>query len=117
MKSARSRRSGVRRILATVPRRSRLLLGSVTAVNVANQMYLIAIAPYVTKDLRLSASLVGVMAGAPTGAVAARAGYRSVFWTCAGLCALAVVLLLFRTALSRRPAGSPPTGRTWTGKD
>ncbi|MFE0774881.1 sugar efflux transporter [Streptomyces sp. NPDC058861] len=211
----RESRSGVRRILATVPRRSWLLLGSVTAVNVANQMYLIAIALYVTKDLRLSASLVGVMAGvcaaleiplmimvgrvadrvgrtrivtaavvlavlffcllptagtapvlialqllnalwiavitsipmvmvqqevpggtgtvsalysstfptaqlmagALTGVVAAQAGYRSVFWICAGLCALAVVLLLFRTALSRRPAGSPPTEQTPDGKE
>ncbi|WP_432088041.1 sugar efflux transporter [Streptomyces sp. bgisy095] len=211
----RRSRSGARRILATVPRRSWLLLGSVTAVNVANQMYLIAIALYVTKDLHLPASLVGVMAGvcaaleiplmiavgrvadrvgktrivaaaavlavvffcllptagtapvlialqlpnalwiavitsipmvmvqqevpggtgtvsalysstfptaqlmagALTGVVAAQAGYRSVFWICAGLCALAVVLLLFRTAPSRRPAGSPLTGRTRTGKN
>ncbi|MEU0947482.1 sugar efflux transporter [Streptomyces canus] len=61
---ATSGRSALRRSLATVPSRSWLLLGSVTAVNVANQMYLIAIALYVTKDLHLSASLVGLMAGA-----------------------------------------------------
>ncbi|MFE3295952.1 sugar efflux transporter [Streptomyces sp. NPDC059201] len=55
--------SGMRQILAIVPRRSWLLLGKVTAGNVANQMYLIAVALYVTKDLGLPASLVGVMAG------------------------------------------------------
>ncbi|MFJ4871551.1 sugar efflux transporter [Streptomyces sp. NPDC088757] len=198
----RRSRSGMRRTLAAVPRRSRLLLGSVTAVNVANQMYLIAIALYVTRDLHLSASLVGVMAGvcaaleiplmivvgrvadrvgkvrlvagavvlatfffcllptagtapvlialqlpnalwiaviasipmvlvqqevpggagtvsalysstfpvaqlmagALTGVVAARTGYRGVFWTCAGLCVLAAVLLLLRMAPSRPSA-------------
>jgi SET family sugar efflux transporter-like MFS transporter len=188
------RLSGMRRAVAIVPRRTWLLLGAVTAVNVADQMYLIAIALYVTKDLHLSAALVGVMAGvcaaleiplmitvgrladrvgklrvvaaavvlavvffcllpvagsapvlialqlpnamwtavvtsipmvvvqqevpggtgtvsalysstfpvaqllagAVTGVVAAQAGYRDVFWICAGLCALAVVLLLCR---------------------
>ncbi|MFJ4341545.1 sugar efflux transporter [Streptomyces sp. NPDC088915] len=206
----RRSRSGMRQILAAVPRRSRLLLGSVTAVNVANQMYLIAIALYVTKDLHLSASLVGVMAGvcaaleiplmivvgraadrvgkvwvvavavllaalffcllpmagtapvlivlqlpnalwiaviasipmvlvqqevpggagtvsalysstfpvaqlmagALTGVVAARAGYRSVFWICAGLCALAAVLILLRMAPSRASAEAPRTERS-----
>jgi SET family sugar efflux transporter-like MFS transporter len=37
-----------------------------------------------------------LLAGAVTGVVAAQAGYRDVFWICAGLCALAVVLLLCR---------------------
>ena len=54
---------GLRRVLATVPRPTWLLLGSTTAVNVADQMYLIAIALYVTKNLHLSAALVGLMAG------------------------------------------------------
>lgn len=196
---AEGHRWALRRVLTTVPPRSWLLLGSVTAVNVANQMYLIAIALYVTKDLHLSASLVGLMAGACaaleiplmitvgrladrvgkvrvvaaavvlaviffcllpmagsatvlialqlpnamwiavitsipmvvvqqevpggtgtvsalysstfpvaqllagaiTGVVAAQAGYRSVFWICAGLCAFAAVLLLFRMASGR----------------
>jgi MFS transporter, SET family, sugar efflux transporter len=187
---------GLRRILATVPRRTWLLLGSVTAVYVADQMYLIVIALYVTKNLHLSPSLVGLMAGicaaleiplmitvgrlaerigklrvvaaamvlaavffcllplagstpvlialqlpnamwtaaimsipmvivqeevpggsgtasslysstfplaqllagAITGVVAAQAGYRNVFWICAGLCALATALLLWRMA-------------------
>jgi MFS transporter, SET family, sugar efflux transporter len=53
----------LRRLLATVPGPTRLLLGSVTAVYVADQMYLIAIALYVTKTLHLSAALVGLMAG------------------------------------------------------
>ncbi|MFD4555342.1 sugar efflux transporter [Streptomyces sp. NPDC058469] len=202
---AEGRRSALRRLLTTVPRRSWLLLGSVTAVNVANQMYLIAIALYVTKDLHLSASLVGLMAGACaaleiplmitvgrladrvgkvrvvaaavviavvffcllpmagsapvlialqvpnamwiavitsipmvvvqqevpggtgtvsalysstfpvaqllagaiTAVVAAQAGYRSVFWICAGLCALAAVLLFFRMALRDAADSSP----------
>jgi SET family sugar efflux transporter-like MFS transporter len=187
---------GVRRVLATVPRRTWLLLGAVTALNVADQMYLIVIALYVTKDLHLSPALVGLMAGtcaaleiplmiavgrladrigklrlvaaavviavvffcllpvagstpvllalqlpnaawtavimsipmviaqqevpggsgtasslytstfmlaqllagAITGVVAARAGYRNVFWICAGLCVLAIALLLGRIA-------------------
>ncbi|MFD3587355.1 sugar efflux transporter [Streptomyces sp. NPDC058683] len=185
---------GLRRTLTGVPRRTWLLLVSVTAVNVADQMYLINIALYVTRDLHLSASLVGLLAGtcaaleiplmitvgrladrvgkvrvvaaaavlavlffcllpvagsapvlialqvpnalwtavimslpmvvvqqevpggsgtasslysstfpvaqllagALTGVVAAHAGYRNVFWICAGLCALALVLLLCR---------------------
>ncbi|MFK4149687.1 sugar efflux transporter [Streptomyces sp. NPDC004065] len=200
-----NRRPALRRALTTVPPRSWLLLGSVTAVNVANQMYLITIALHVTKDLRLPASLVGLMAGACaaleiplmitvgrladrvgkvrimaaavalavvffcllpmarsapallalqlpnamwiavitsipmvvvqqevpggtgtvsalysstfpvaqllagaiTGVVAAQAGYRSVFWICAGLCALAAVLLLLR----RRAAPLVPAGQ------
>lgn len=200
------RGSAIRRLVATVPSRSWYLLGAVTAVNVANGMYIISIALYVTKDLNLSPSLVGLMAGvcaaleiplmitvgrladrigkvrlvaaavvlaviffcllpmadsapalialqlpnalwiavitsipmvvvqqevpggtgtvsalysstfpiaqllagAITGVVAAQAGYRSVFWICAGLCALAAVLLLFRTA-SR---GTGDDGRT-----
>ncbi|MEU3297042.1 sugar efflux transporter [Streptomyces longwoodensis] len=195
-KRTTNRRSALRRLLTTVPSRSWLLLGSVTAANVANQMYLIAIALYVTKDLHLSASLVGLMAGACaaleiplmitvgrladrvgkvrvvaaavvlaavffcllpmvgsapallalqvpnavwvavvtsipmvviqqevpggtgtvsalysstfpvaqllagaiTGVVAAQAGYRSVFWICAALCAFAAVLLFLRIA-------------------
>ncbi|MGW2959455.1 sugar efflux transporter [Streptomyces sp. NPDC001220] len=206
---AEGRRSALRRLLTTVPPRSWLLLGSVTAVNVANQMYLIAIALYVTKDLHLSASLVGLMAGscaaleiplmitvgrladrvgkvrvvaaavvlaiiffcllpmagsapvlialqlpnamwiavitsipmvvvqqevpggtgtvsalysstfpaaqllagAITGVVAAQTGYRSVFWICAGLCALAAVLLLFRMALQGAGDGSPASSQ------
>ena len=60
---AEGRRPGRRRVLAVVPRRTWLLLVAVTAVNVADQMYLIDIALYVTKELRLSAALVGVMAG------------------------------------------------------
>ncbi|MFD8308524.1 sugar efflux transporter [Streptomyces sp. NPDC059690] len=203
------RRPGMRRALAGVPRRTWLLLGAVTAVNVADQMYLIAIALYVTKDLHLSAALVGVMAGvcaafeiplmivvgrvadrigklrvvaaavvlavvffcllpvagsapvlialqlpnamwtavvtsipmvvvqqevpggtgsvsalysttfpvaqllagAATGVVAAQAGYRDVFWICAGLCALAAVLLLCRRAVRGAHGGrtSAPT--------
>jgi SET family sugar efflux transporter-like MFS transporter len=59
-----SHRPGMRAVLATVPRRTWLLLGSVTALNVADQMYLIVIALYVTRDLRLSPALVGLMAGA-----------------------------------------------------
>jgi len=195
--------SGMRRVLATVPRRTWLLLGAATAVNVADQMYLIVIALYVTRNLHLSAALVGVMAGicaaleiplmitvgrladrigklrvvaaavvlaviffcllpvagsapvlialqlpnamwtavltsipmvvvqqevpggagtasslysstfpiaqllagAVTGVVAAQAGYRNVFWICAGFCALAIVFLLCRTA-SRGPSDS-----------
>lgn len=194
---------GLRRVLAIVPRRTWLLLGAVTAVYVADQIYLIVIALYVTKDLHLSASLVGLMAGtcaaleiplmimvgrladrigklrivaaavvlavvffcllpvagsttvlialqvpnavwtaaimsipmvivqqeipggsgtasalysstfplaqlvagAVTGVVAAEAGYRNVFWICAGLCGLATVFLLCRMA--SRPSDSP----------
>jgi SET family sugar efflux transporter-like MFS transporter len=190
------RLSRMRRVLATVPRRTWLLLGAAAAVNVADQMYLIVIALYVTKDLHLSAVLVGLMAGicaaveiplmitvgrladrigklrvvaaavvlaviffcllpvagsapflialqlpnamwtavitsipmvvvqqevpggvgtasalysstfplaqllggAITGVVAAQAGYRNVFWICAGFCALAIVFLLCRVA-------------------
>jgi SET family sugar efflux transporter-like MFS transporter len=192
--SGDSQRPGMRQVLATVQRRTWLLLGSVTAVYVADQMYLIVIALYVTKDRHLSATLVGLMAGicaaleiplmiavgrlaerigklrlvaaavviaviffclmplaasapflialqlpnamwtavvmsipmamaqqeipggsgtvsafytstftvaqllagAISGIVAAQAGYGGVFWFCAGLCALASVLLLFR---------------------
>jgi MFS transporter, SET family, sugar efflux transporter len=195
---------GMRRVLATVPRRTWLLLGSVTAVNVADQMYLIVIALYVTKNLHLSPSLVGLMAGicaaleiplmitvgrlaervgklrvvaaamvlaviffcllpvagstpvlialqlpnamwtaaimsipmvivqeevpggsgtasslysstfplaqllagAITGVVAAQAGYRNVFWICAGLCALATALLLYRMASHPSDSGT-----------
>lgn len=187
--------TGMRRVFAIVPRRTWLLLGAATAVNVADQMYLIVIALYVTRDLHLSAALVGLMAGicaaleiplmiavgrvadrigklrivaaaavlavlffcllpvagtapvlialqlpnamwtavltsipmvvvqeeipggagtasslysatfpiaqllagAVTGVVAAQAGYRNVFWICAGFCALAVAFLLWRT--------------------
>jgi SET family sugar efflux transporter-like MFS transporter len=60
---ADGRRPGMRRALATVPRRTWLLLAAVTAVNVADQLYLINIALYVTRDLQLSAALVGLMAG------------------------------------------------------
>jgi SET family sugar efflux transporter-like MFS transporter len=188
--------AGMRRVLATVPRRTWLLLGSVTAVYVADQMYLIVIALYVTRNLHLSAALVGLLAGicaaleiplmivvgrlagrigklrlvaaamviaiiffcllpvagstpilialqlpnalwtavimsipmvivqqevpggsgtasalysstfmiagllagAITGVVAAQAGYRNVFWICAGLCVIAAALLLCRMA-------------------
>lgn len=62
--TANTRRLGMRQVLAAVPRRTWLLLGSVTALNVADQMYLIVIALYVTRDLHLSATLVGLMAGA-----------------------------------------------------
>jgi MFS transporter, SET family, sugar efflux transporter len=187
---------GMRQVLASVPRRTWLLLGSVTAVNVADQMYLIVIALYVTRDRHLSPALVGLMAGicaaleiplmitvghladrigklrvvvaavviaviffcllpvasstpilialqvpnavwtavtmsipmvivqqevlggsgtasalysstftfaqllagAITGVVAAQAGYRNVFWICAGLCVLATAFLLCRMA-------------------
>ncbi|WP_329210825.1 sugar efflux transporter [Streptomyces sp. NBC_00683] len=61
--NADGRSSGLRRVYATVPRRTWLLLGSVTAVNVANQIYLINIALYVTGELHLSAAPVGLMAG------------------------------------------------------
>ncbi|MFE3166379.1 sugar efflux transporter [Streptomyces sp. NPDC059224] len=206
---AEDRRSALPRVLTTVPPRSWLLLGAVTAVNVANQMYLITIALYVTKDLHLSAFLVGLMAGACaaleiplmitvgrladrvgkmrivaaavvlaviffcllpmagsapvlialqlpnamwiavitsipmvvvqqevpggtgtvsalysstfpvaqllagaiTGVVAAQSGYRSVFWICAGLCALAAVLLLFRLASRGRGDGRPASSQ------
>ncbi|MFC8722603.1 sugar efflux transporter [Kitasatospora sp. NPDC057198] len=60
---ARERRPGLRRVLATVPRRTWLLLGAVTAVNVADQVYLIDIALYVTRDLHRSAALAGLLAG------------------------------------------------------
>jgi SET family sugar efflux transporter-like MFS transporter len=196
------RLSGMRRTFSGVPRRTWLLLGSVAAVNVADQMYLIVIALYVTRDLHLPVLLVGVMAGVCaaleiplmitvgrvaerigklrimtaaavlavvffcllplagstpvlialqlpnamwtaaisnlpmvivqqevpggsgaasslysstfplaqllaggiTGVVAAQAGYRDVFWICAGLCALATALLLCR--MLAPPAGS-----------
>jgi SET family sugar efflux transporter-like MFS transporter len=189
---------GIRQVLGTVPRRTWLLLGSVTAINTADEMYLIVIALHVTRDLHLSPSLVGLMAGicaaleiplmivigrvvdrigkvrivtaavviafiffclvpvagsmplllalqlpnavwtavimsipmlivqqevpgasgtasalysstfmlagllagAITGVVAAAAGYEIVFWICAGLCAVAGVLLLCRRATS-----------------
>lgn len=195
--------TGMRRVFATVPRRTWLLLGAATAVNVADQMYLIVIALYVIRDLHLSAALVGLMAGtcaaleipmmiavgrvadrigklrivaaaavlavvffcllpvagtapvlialqlpnamwtavltslpmvvvqeeipggagtasslysatfpiaqllagAVTGVVAAQAGYRNVFWICAGFCALAVAFLFWRT-VSRDLGGS-----------
>lgn len=61
--TADSRMPGLRRVIASVSRRTWFLLGAVTAVNVADQMYLIVIALYVTKDLHLSAALVGLMAG------------------------------------------------------
>jgi SET family sugar efflux transporter-like MFS transporter len=198
---ADGRPPGGRRVLGAVPRRTWFLLGAVTAVNVADQMYLIDIALYVTRDLHLSAALVGLMAGvcaaleiplmivvgrvadrigklrlvaaavllavvffcllpvagsvpglialqvlnaiwtavlasipmvlvqqevpggtgavsalysstfsisqllggALTGVVAAQAGYRNVFWVCAGLCVLAIGCLLGRLA-SRSPS-------------
>ncbi|MFD3760670.1 MFS transporter [Streptomyces sp. NPDC058622] len=201
------RGSAIRRLVATVPSRSWLLLCAVTGVNVANGMYIISIALYVTKDLHLSPSLVGLMAGvcaaleipliitagrladrigkmrvvaaavvlavfffsllpmagsapvlitlqlpnamwiavitsipvvvvqqevpggtgtvsalysstfpiaqllagAITAVVAAQAGYRSVFWICAGLCALAAALLLLRRA-SRGAGDDKRTG-------
>lgn len=205
---------GMLRVLASVPRRTWLLLGAVIAVNVADQMYLISIALYVTRDLHLSATLVGLMAalcaaieiplmivvgrvadrigklrvmtaaavvavvffglvpvagsavallalqvpnamwtavfagipmvmvqqevpggsgavsslysttfpvslmsaGALTGVVATQAGYRNVFWVCAGLCVLAMVLLLCRAASrgpsdGRAPARADSSGR------
>lgn len=57
------RAGGLRRALSGVPRRTWLLLGAATAVNVADQMYLIALAAHVTRDLGLSAALVGALAG------------------------------------------------------
>ena len=54
---------GIHRVIATVPRRTWLLLGAATAVNIADQVYLIVIALYVTRDLHRSAVLVGLMAG------------------------------------------------------
>ncbi|MET8289500.1 sugar efflux transporter [Streptomyces sp. NPDC005132] len=197
-------RLGLLQIMAKVPRRTWLLLGAVIAVNVADQIYIINVALYVTKDLHLSATLVGLMAGAcaaleiplmivvgrvadrlgklrlvsgavvlaivffcllpaagsatalialqvpnaiwtavvtslpmvvvqrevpggsgtasalysatfpvaqllagaVTGVVAAQAGYRNVFWICAGLCTLAVALLLTRMTLRGTPATS-----------
>jgi SET family sugar efflux transporter-like MFS transporter len=193
----KSHRPGLLHVLARVPRHTWLLLGAVIAVNVANQIYIINIALYVTKDLHLSATLVGLMAGvcaaleiplmilvgrvadrigklrlvsgaavlaviffcllpaagsasflialqlpnaiwiaiatslpmvvvqrevpggsgtasalysatfpvaqllagAVTGIVAAQAGYRNVFWICAGLCTVAVAFLLSRMIL------------------
>ncbi|MEV6537101.1 sugar efflux transporter [Streptomyces sp. NPDC051639] len=193
----KSHRPGLLHILARVPRRTWLLLGAVMAVNVADQIYIINVALYVTKDLHLSATLVGLMAGvcaaleiplmimvgrvadrigklrlvsgaavlaviffcllpvagsasflialqipnaiwtaivtslpmvvvqrevpggsgtasalysatfpvaqllagAVSGLVAAQAGYRNVFWICAGLCTLAVAFLLSRMIL------------------
>jgi SET family sugar efflux transporter-like MFS transporter len=59
-----SQRPGMRQVLATVQRRTWLLLGAATALNVADQIYLIVIALYVTRDLHLSPALVGLMAGA-----------------------------------------------------
>jgi SET family sugar efflux transporter-like MFS transporter len=56
-------RREIRAAFAVVPRRAWLLLGAVTAVLVADQIYLIVIALYVTKDLRLTASLAGIMTG------------------------------------------------------
>ncbi|MFZ3495463.1 MFS transporter [Streptomyces sp. 5.8] len=50
-----------------------------------------------------------LLAGAITGAVAAQAGHRGVFWICAGLCALAAVLLLVRRA-SRGAGDAERTG-------
>lgn len=61
--SGDSQRPGMRQLLATVQRRTWLLLASATAVYVADQMYLIVIALYVTKDRHLSTALVGLMAG------------------------------------------------------
>ncbi|GAA2088152.1 sugar efflux transporter SetB [Kitasatospora saccharophila] len=63
-RAAGDRRAGSRRVLATVPRRTWLLLGAVTAVNVADQVYLIDISLYVTRELHRSAALVGLLAGA-----------------------------------------------------
>jgi SET family sugar efflux transporter-like MFS transporter len=42
--------------------------------------------------------IAGLLAGAITGVVAAQAGYRNVFWICAGLCVIAAALLLCRMA-------------------
>lgn len=61
--SGDSQRPGMRQLLATVQRRTWLLLASATAVYVADQMYLIVIALYVTKDRHQSTALVGLMAG------------------------------------------------------
>nr|WP_203607245.1 MFS transporter [Streptomyces sp. SID11385] len=60
---ARTPATGLRQALAQVPRPTWLLLGAATAVNVADGMYLIALAPHVTLDLDLSPALVGVLAG------------------------------------------------------
>ncbi|WP_431036495.1 MFS transporter [Streptomyces sp. P6-2-1] len=60
---ARTPPTGLRHALARVPYRTWLLLGAATAVNVADQMYLIALAPHATRDLGLSPALVGVLAG------------------------------------------------------
>jgi SET family sugar efflux transporter-like MFS transporter len=183
-------------VVTAVPRRTWLLLSAFTSVIVADQIYLIVIALYVTKDLHRSPGLAGLMAGtcaaleiplmivvgrfadrigktrmvafaivvaagffsllpvassapallalqvanavwtavllsiplvmiqqempggsgmasslytsafmaaellagAIVGAVTAQVGYRNVFWVCAGLCALAGVMLLARSA-------------------
>jgi SET family sugar efflux transporter-like MFS transporter len=52
---------------ARLGRRILLLLAAITVLAVVNQMYSIDIALYVTKDLRLGASLVGWMAGLGAG--------------------------------------------------
>jgi SET family sugar efflux transporter-like MFS transporter len=61
---ARTPATSPRRAFARIPRRTWLLLGAATAVNVADGMYLIALAPYVTRELGLSPALVGLLAGA-----------------------------------------------------
>lgn len=196
----------LRAVLAALPRPTWLLLGAIAALGVADQMYTIAIALYVTKDLHLPTALAGwlagasaaletpvmiavgrvadrigrlrvvtvaavvatvffcllpaagsvpvllalqlpnaawtavvlsipmvmvqqeapggpgassalysstrqaaiLLAGAITGITAAEAGYRSVFWICAGLCVLATALLLSRAASrSQQPQPAP----------
>jgi SET family sugar efflux transporter-like MFS transporter len=51
----------------------------------------------------------GLIAGAITGVTASAVGYGGVLWVCAGLSAVAVVLMLARFALARRTAGWPPS--------
>ncbi|MEU6442093.1 MFS transporter [Streptomyces sp. NPDC047046] len=60
---ARTTPTKLRLALGQVPRHTWLLLGAATAVNVADGMYLIALAPYATHELGLSATLVGLLAG------------------------------------------------------
>jgi SET family sugar efflux transporter-like MFS transporter len=60
---ARRDRRGLPSVLAALPRRTWLLLGAVIALGMADQMYNIGIALYVTMDRHLAAALVGWLAG------------------------------------------------------
>jgi SET family sugar efflux transporter-like MFS transporter len=62
--TADRRPAGIRALALALPRRTWLLLGTVVALGVVNQMYAIDIALYITKDLHLGAQLVGWIAGA-----------------------------------------------------